>query len=279
MWKLVIAVALGMCVAAAGFSGSSVAEAQRGPDREASTSPGADRGRAASEAFREGSSAADELRWGDAERHFERAYALSGLPEALYMRGVALRALDRHVEARDTFLRVVAALEADPAILAENTDIATEARNLAEQSRSRIARLDIGDLDPASILRVDGRRMAVVAPRTTVEVDPGAHTVVVERDGYDTFVWTNDAEAGARVVVNVVMSTLIVEMRAAEVDPRPARRRRALVGAIVSFVVIAAAATVIGVRLGSDVTQIDPTAGPDGIPNTIDDPQTSVRVP
>ena len=260
MWKVVFAATLwasvaGAQVGASTSSGATTEETANEASRE--TSP-EDRGQAATEAFHEGSVAADELRWGDAERAFQRAYDLSGLPEALYMRGVALRALDRHVEARDAFQGVVTALEANPALLAQNTDIAAAARNLGAQSQSRIARLDIGALDPAATLQVDGRTVAVVSPRTSVEVDAGAHTVVVERDGYDTFVWTNEAEPGTRVTVDVVMSSLVVEMRAAEIDPRPARRRRALVATIVSLVVVAAVGTAIGVRLAGDVDLVEP---------------------
>lgn len=236
-----------------------VASAQQGggdttPPAGGGPGSAVDRGRAAAEAFREGSVAADELRWGDAERAFARAHAVSGLPQALYMRGVALRALDRHVEARDVFRAVVAAFEADAALLAENADIAAEARDLAAQSERRIARLDISTLDPASTLRIDGRVIAVNAPRTSVEVDAGAHTVVVERDGYDTFVWTGEAPPTARVSVEVVMSSLVAEMP----DPRPVRRRRALVGTIVSLVVVAAVGAAVGVRLANDVEQVAP---------------------
>lgn len=203
--------------------------------------------------------AADDLRWGDAERAFARAYDLSHLPQALYMRGVALRALDRHVEARDAFRTVVTTLEADPSLFAENADIAAEARSLGAQSQGRIASLDVGELDPAALLQVDGRPVAVVSPRTSVEVDPGAHTVIVERDGYDTFIWTNEVEPGARVSVDVVMSSLAVQM--GEANPRLTRRRRALVGTLVSLVVVAAVGTAIGVRSANDVDLLEPQTG------------------
>lgn len=206
-----------------------------------------DPARAAAEAFREGSIAADDLRWRDAERAFARAFELSGLPQALYMQGVALRALDRPVEARDTLRRVVALLERDGA--AENADILAEARALADQSEARIARLEIGPLSPDVILRVDGRMCSASSGRAEIEVDPGTRSVVVEREGHETFVWSGDAMPGARTTVEVVQPAIAIEA--------PRRRRRALVATLVTVVLVGAAVP-LGLRLSRSPERITP---------------------
>ena len=207
----------------------------------------ADPGRAAAEAFREGSLAADDLRWRDAERAFARAFELSGLPQALYMQGVALRALDRPVEARDTLRRVVALLERDGA--SDDADILVEARALAEQSEARIARLEIGPLSPDVILRVDGRVHRSVHGRAEIEVNPGTRSVVVEREGHETFVWSGEAAPGARTTVEVVQPAIATE--------GPPRRRRVLVATLVSVVLVGIAVP-IGLRLTREPERILP---------------------
>lgn len=209
-----------------------------------------DPARAAAAAFREGSVAADDLRWRDAERAFARAFELSGLPQALYMQGVALRALDRPVAARDTLRRVVALLERDAAARAENADILAEARALADQSEARIARLEIGPLSPDVILRVDGRVHRAANQRVEIEVDPGTRSVVVELDGHETFVWSGEATPGARTTVEVEQTPLAVEAPSH-------RRRRAIVATLVSVILVGAAVP-LGLRLSRAPEQITP---------------------
>jgi len=209
-----------------------------------------DPARAAAEAFREGSVAADDLRWHDAERAFARAFELSGLPQALYMQGVALRALDRPVEARDTLRRVVALLDRDAAARTENADILAEARALADQSEARIARLEIGPLSPDVILRVDGRVHRATNGRAEIEVDPGTRSVVVEREGHETFVWSGEATPGARTTVEVVQPPIAVEA--------PSRRRRRAIVATLVGVVLVGAAVPLGLRLSRPPDRVTP---------------------
>ena len=199
------------------------------------------------QAFSEGATAADELRWVDAERSFATAFELSGSPQALYMQGIALHALNRPVAARRVLRRVEELLRDDP----ENSDIAAEARALADRSESLIARLVVGPLAPSASLSVDGRALDVSSPTEVVEVDPGSHLVVVERDGHDTFVWSGEVGPATRTEVEVVQSALVVDLRLPE-DESP-RRRRILIGTIVSALLVVAGAVVIAaVRSGPE---------------------------
>lgn len=213
-----------------------------------------DPARAAAEAFREGSVAADDLRWRDAERAFARAFELSGLPQALYMQGVALRALDRPVAARDTLRRVVALLERDAEARTENADILAEARALAEQSEARIARLEIGPLSPDVILRVDGRVHRAANERVEIEVDPGTRSVVVEREGHETFVWSGEATPGARTTVEVVQPP----SAGSAADEAPSRRRRRAIVATLVGIVLVGAAVPLGLSLSRSPDRITP---------------------
>ncbi len=237
----------GLLIGVVGVVGVLLGGPWSGPFESVGRAQDVDPARAAAEAFREGSVAADDLRWRDAERAFARAFELSGLPQALYMQGVALRALDRPVEARDTLRRVVALLERDGAT--ENADILAEARALAEQSEARIARLDIGPLPPDVILRVDGRVHRAANERVEIEVDPGTRSVVVEREGHDTFVWSGDAAPGARTTVDVVQRPI------AEAPSR--RRRRAIVATLVSVVLVGVAVP-LGLSLARSPDRITP---------------------
>lgn len=201
------------------------------------------------QAFRDGAVAADELRWQDAERAFARAFELSSSPQALYMQGVALHALNRPVAARRVLRRVIELLGDDP----ENSDIVSEARALAERSESLIALLVVRPLNPAASLLVDGRALEVSSVEEVVEVDPGSHSLLVERDGHDTFVWSGEAAAGSRTVVEVVQSALVVDLRLPEDESR--RRRRILIGTTASaLLVLGATIAIVAARAATPTT-------------------------
>lgn len=158
---------------------------------------------AARDAFLRGQEAADSGRWADALREFEQAYLMSGVPTALFNAGMALRALGRHKEARDTFDRLIESHPDSPAT--------EQARPLRDEEAARVAVLELAGLDPGAEyeLRLDGRRLDVpVAEVTEVEVDPGQHGVSAEREGYETFTWEGRLTDGARERIEVVMAEI-----------------------------------------------------------------------
>jgi len=164
----------------------------------------ADGGRdAAREAFLRGQQAADSGRWADALREFEEAYLMSGVPTALFNAGMALRALGRHKEARDTFDRL---LESHP-----DSAASEQARPLREEEAARVAMLELAGLDPegAYELRLDGRLLEIaIAPTLEIEVDPGQHGLSAEREGYETFTWEGRLADGERRRIQIVMAEL-----------------------------------------------------------------------
>src|SRR5262249_33702379 len=93
--------------------------------------------------FSAGNRAVDAGRWADALADFERAYALSGVPAALFNAATTLRALGRHVEARDAFDQL---LDAHPDLDPTERD---RARAMRSEEQARVATLSLVGL-PAS---------------------------------------------------------------------------------------------------------------------------------
>lgn len=157
----------------------------------------------AREAFQRGSEAAQEERWADSEREFRRAYELSGATSALFNRAVALRALGRHVEARDAFdVLLTDASALDPAVR-------EQVETLRRESAARVARLVLGGLAPpgsAQRVLLDGDDAADEGARPLdLEVDEGHHTLSVEQAGFEPFRWSGDASAGRAVTIDVAL--------------------------------------------------------------------------
>ncbi|MEM6960362.1 MAG: tetratricopeptide repeat protein [Myxococcota bacterium] len=178
--------------------------AQSNPDRATSESDApADLptpAQQALDAFRLGSEAAAEERWADSARHFEEAYNLTGSPSASFNRGVALRAMGRHVEARDAFDE---ALRADPPLDDASREIAQQLR---DQSSDRISTLTLVGLDPDTVheITLDGADLQDDSSRPfSSEVNEGLHSLVVQRPGWEPFAWNGDVMAGASISIDV----------------------------------------------------------------------------
>lgn len=191
----------------------------------------------AREAFLAASQAAEEERWADALEGFERAYLLSGVPTALFNAAMVLRALGRHRDARDAFRR----------LLADHPeyDAREEAQALLEEEAARVAVLELVGLDPQADyeIRLDGRLVETArGSRRELETDAGRHTVVTDREGYETFTWEGSVRDGERRRIEVVMQELQLEP-----ERRPIYKSAALW--IVVGVVVAGAAALTGVLL------------------------------
>jgi hypothetical protein len=145
-----------------------------------------------------GTRAVDEARWADAVESFRRSYDLSANPAALFNVGVALRALGRHVEARDAFSRLVEEHGASVA-----TDLATRAREMLEEERARIATVTVRA--PAGcVLTVDGEaKGTTTASPESIDLDAGVHELRAECEGREPFEWSREVAEAARVEVVV----------------------------------------------------------------------------
>jgi len=208
----------------------------------------------AREAFRRGSEAAAEERWADSERWFRRAYEASGVSSALFNQAVALRALGRHVEARDAFAELLRG-EVDPTV--EQT-----ARGLMEQSAARVATIELAGLEAGEEhgIQLDGVSQVDDGSRPLVlEADEGSHSVLVVRPGYEPYTWSGELAPGATEVVSVELEavpeqTVVIRETVREgtsVFEEPAFW-------IIVGVVLAGTAAAIGIGVGFDQAQLDP---------------------
>lgn len=151
--------------------------------------------------FIAGSAAVEAGRWADAIDSYERAYALSCAPSALYNLAMAFRALGRHRDARDAFDRLMT-LHPDL-----NPDLRTNAQQFRREEASRVAVLELIDIDPdvRAEISFDGRAIPDEGQRPVlVETDAGSHSLVARLEAHQPFVWEGTLADGQRETVQVI---------------------------------------------------------------------------
>jgi tetratricopeptide (TPR) repeat protein len=138
--------------------------------------------------FSAGNRAVEAGRWADALADFERSYALSGVPSALFNLATTLRALGRHVDARDAFDQL---LTSHPDQAPAERD---RAKQLRQEEQARIATLVLLDLPPGdATVTIDGKRADDSGARPfQMEVDPTTHEIRVEQPKMKAFVWRGE---------------------------------------------------------------------------------------
>ena len=187
-------------VIVAGVLPSNVAEAQR----DGLTPSEIEEARAL---FVAGSAAIENGRWSDAISSFERAYAITNAPSALFNRAFSLRALGRHREARDDFARLLEDHELE-------ASMRTDAERYLREERARVAVLELAGLaDVPHALRLDGRDVADSGDRPlTLDTDAGEHSITAEREGYESFRWEGTLSDGERRRLDVVLQPLALAL-------------------------------------------------------------------
>ena len=149
-----------------------------------------------------GNRAVEQGRWADALTSFERSYQLSGVPAALFNVATTLRALGRHVDARDAFAQLLAGpRELDPAVR-------KKAEGLLAEEQSRIAGLRLAGLPAASSLELrltlDGNVWKDDGARPlSTDIDPGRHTLTIEATRTKPFTWEGVLADGEKKTVAV----------------------------------------------------------------------------
>ncbi|MFK7999027.1 MAG: hypothetical protein AB8H86_05495 [Polyangiales bacterium] len=213
-------------------------EQTAGAENEAETeAPG-------SAAYFRGLEAADEQRWDDALSAFQESFQASNRTPLLLNIAVAQQALARYVTAAESL-----------DMLQERDDVDAATFRAAEALRreldARIAVLVI-ERPEGSALRVD----ALPAESNRVSVNPGPHVIAVEQDGFLSFRREVEAEPGQvhRIEVQLMARETI------EIDPR--RRRRRILGVVLSAAVVTAGAVLLGVLLGGSNTATVPSCPP-----------------
>ncbi|MGZ3423498.1 MAG: tetratricopeptide repeat protein [Polyangiales bacterium] len=153
-----------------------------------------------------GNRAVEQGRWADALTDFERAYALTGVPAALFNVATTLRALGRHVEARDAFTQLLAKHpKLDP-------DVKKQAEQMLAEEKARVASLVIADLpstQPSLKIQVDGKVQKDDGTRPLpVDVDAGHHSLRVEDPKSKPFTWEGQFVDGEKKTVTVKLAPL-----------------------------------------------------------------------
>ena len=153
--------------------------------------------------FAAGQAAIEAGRWADALENFLRAYVLTGASSALYNVGVSLRALGRYWEAREVFDRLLR-WHGDR-LRGERKRLA---RQYLQEAASRVATLTLEGLEPSARyeIRLDGAAVDDDGQRPLrIEANPGRHTLVVEREGYEPFEWSDSLRDGQHATVRVLL--------------------------------------------------------------------------
>lgn len=166
------------------------------------------------EFFEEGSRATGEGRWADAEELFAESYELSRRPVALFNLALAQRSQGHHVDARDSLQRFMRTH------LDASTELLSQVRTYYEEEASRVATLRfVGfEIGESYDFRIDGQ---VTTPRDLgsrqdLESDPGRHSVVIERDGFEPFAWEGVLTDGQSLEVPVSFTEIERESRIVE---------------------------------------------------------------
>jgi PEGA domain-containing protein len=128
---------------------------------------------------------------------FQEAYALVPSPKILYNFALAYTNLGRTTEAVEAFER----------FLDEATDANPETRANAERHRSellpKIATVVIRCEADGAEISVDGRSYGTTPRKNPIRLDPGPHSLIVEKPPLPAFTRKLDVRAGERVVVEV----------------------------------------------------------------------------
>jgi hypothetical protein len=188
---LMSSVALSTCLAAPALAQDDCRSLGRPVEGDATSAQ-----RTAIEAFSRGSRATESERWDNAEQCFGLAWELSHVALARYNQAVALRALGRHLEARDAFDEALTA-----GLDATRAPLATSMRAEAAANVAGIQIQRIPD-DVEAEVELDGRIVDLDA-HTAIECNGGRHSVVVRAPGYTPFTWSGDVVAGTVAAVDV----------------------------------------------------------------------------
>jgi tetratricopeptide (TPR) repeat protein len=155
--------------------------------------------------FIDGSADVEAGRWADAIESFERAYALSCAPSALYNLAMALRALGRHREARDAFDRL---MSEHPNLTGE---LQTNTVNYRREEAARVAVLELAGIEPdlRPEISFDGEPYADTGQRPiAIETDAGTHSLVLQIPDYRPFLWEGRLRDGQHETVDVSFTPL-----------------------------------------------------------------------
>lgn len=201
--------------------------------------------------FRTGEIYYERGRYHDAAREFEEAYRLSQRADLLYNMGKSYDGAGDHARALGAYRRFVAAVPSSP-------DREKVKQRLAALERL-VGRVTVNANVAQATVEIDGAAIGQTPLAEPVEVNPGAHQVVVSREGFRTFRGSLTAASGQLSTVNANLESLVkVVQQVVEVERKaevvPLHKRWWLWTAV--GVVLAAGAITAGV-VGSQEPPVD----------------------
>ena len=192
----------------------------------------------AREAFVEGTALVEEARWSEALESFERAARLMPHPITSYNVAACHRALGAYTQARLRYREALALADTSGSADPLDPAVRTEIEALLGQLDGAIARFDVTIAPAPALVSVDGRpllfvgeRLAIAGARPpgpaepvpvgafVIELNPGVHTVTVQRDGHADVVRTIPTKPGSRTDVVLQLDRLPSTMRIASTPP------------------------------------------------------------
>ncbi len=190
---------------------------------------------------------AGEARWADALPLFERAYALSSEPSALYNVAATLRALGRYADTVDALEK----LEADHSDLSDA--LRADVHEMLVEARGRVARLIVSHTlgEVPVVFRIDSRPLPLDPWPTQLRADAGPHVVDAETEGHLPFRWESTLSEGESQHLAI---EFVADAPDVVVVERP---RRGWIAAVVVGLVVIGTGVALGVALsgGNDPVQ------------------------
>jgi hypothetical protein len=182
--------------------------------------------------YQDGLAHVQQSEWAEALDDFERSAALRPHAVTSYNEGASLRALGRYLRARAAFREAKRRNDASPGELP--AQLVKEADAFLAEIASLLGRLDISLAPRDARIAVDGAPVAVEpgepghavaglrpggkgetapAARFTVEVDPGAHVLMLSREGYGDVVVNRTVAPGATELLQLTLDQLPATIR------------------------------------------------------------------
>jgi hypothetical protein len=149
--------------------------------------------------YHEGIGHAERSEWAEAHARFVRAQELYAAPTNVFNIAQCERALGRYVAALDTFRRFLEMAQGP-----EHDELRRAAEGFAAELEGRIAWLEVSLTPRDAEMAIDGKP----ASRGPLALDPGRHTVRVEREGYGTGFDDRDLGPGARAALDLRLERL-----------------------------------------------------------------------
>lgn len=166
-------------------------------------------------AFEQGVALARRARWLEASEAFRRSQSLSSRASTAFNLALALQQLGRVTEAREVLTACLAAPDA-----ARDVTLRADAQRVLAAVQARVAAITLVVSPTDVTARIDGDARPEAGATRTFELDPGRHTVRVEREGAEPEEFALSLEPGERVTRRVVLSERPARIAVTPWDPR-----------------------------------------------------------